>query len=140
MSTNNICFYNQNFQSLSGMWASFIVTKNWEGSQINLSGKGSCLPRKGALNYISLEWGYHKWIAVPHSNPSPQPPSKPLTTKHTCPKCWNSPFCHLFLCLNYCCIYGKQCRHWSDAAECSIWSRSTLFAKAYLSKYLRSLQ
>ena len=30
---------------------------------------------------------------------------------------------------------GKQCRPWSDAAFCSIWSGSTLFAKACLSQY-----
>ena len=35
-----------------------------------------------------------------------------------------------------CCMHGKQCRPWSDAMLWSIWSRSTLFAKAYLSQYL----
>ena len=40
------------------------------------------------------------------------------------------------MCLKYCCMYGKQCRPWSDAAFCSIWSGSTLFAKACLSQYL----
>ena len=29
-----------------------------------------------------------------------------------------------------------NCRHWSDATFCGIWSVSTLFAKAYLSQYL----
>ena len=52
------------------------------------------------------------------------------------PKIWNSPFYHLLGCLKYCCKNGKQCRTWSDAAYCSVWSGSTLFAKAYLSQYL----
>ena len=44
------------------------------------------------------------------------------------------------MCLKYCCMYGKQCRPWSDAEYCSIWSGSTLFAKAYLSQYLGLLR
>ena len=31
---------------------------------------------------------------------------------------------------------GKQCRPWSDAAYCGVWSGSTLFAKTYLPQYL----
>ena len=26
--------------------------------------RGSCLSGKGVVNYISLEWGYHKWIVL----------------------------------------------------------------------------
>ena len=55
-----------------------------------------------------------------------------LSTYHTCPKNWKSPFYYLLIAV----LYGKQCRPWSDAAFCSIWSGSTLFAKAYLSQYL----
>ena len=40
------------------------------------------------------------------------------------------------MCLKYYFKYDNQCRPWSDAAFCSIWSESTLFAKAYLSQYL----
>ena len=29
-----------------------------------------------------------------------------------------------------------KCKSWSDAAECGIWSGSTMFAKAYQSQYL----
>ena len=47
--------------------------------------------------------------------------------------------CHLLICLKYCCMYGKQCRSWSDAVFSGIWSGSTLFAKAYLSRYLGSM-
>ena len=42
--------------------------------------------------------------------------------------------------LKYCCMYGKQCKPWSDAAFCHIWSESTLFAQACLSQYLGLLQ
>ena len=59
-----------------------------------------------------------------------------LSTYHTCPKIWNSPFYYLLMYLKYCCMYGKQCGPWSDAAFCGIWSGSTLFAKVYLSQYL----
>ena len=31
---------------------------------------------------------------------------------------------------------AKQCRPWSDATFCSIWSGSTLFAHAWKSQYL----
>ena len=55
-------------------------------------------------------------------------------------KIWNSQFYYLLMGLEYCYMYGKQCRPWSDAAFCSIWSRSTLFAKAYLSQYLGLLR
>ena len=50
-------------------------------------------------------------------------------------KICNSPFYYLLMCLKYCCMHGKLCRPWSDAAFCSIWSGSTLFAKAFLSQY-----
>ena len=59
-----------------------------------------------------------------------------LSTYHTCPKIWNSPFCYLLMCLKYCCMYSKQRRHWSDTAFCGTWSESTLLANAYLSQYL----
>ena len=36
-----------------------------------------------------------------------------------------------------CCVSGKQCRIWSDAAVCGVWSGSTLFAQAYVSPYSR---
>ena len=42
--------------------------------------------------------------------------------------------------LKYCCMYGKQCRPWSDAAFCGVWSWSTQFAKAYLSQYVGLLR
>ena len=35
---------------------------------------------------------------------------------------WKNLFCYRLMCLKYCCIYGKQCRPWSDAAFCGIWS------------------
>ena len=63
-----------------------------------------------------------------------------LSTYHTCPKVWNSPLNYLLMCLEYCCMYGKQCRPWSDAAFCCVWPGSTLFAKAYLSQYLGLLR
>ena len=41
-----------------------------------------------------------------------------LSTYHTCPKIWNNPFYYFLMCLKYCCtcMYGKQCRPWSDTA------------------------
>ena len=33
-----------------------------------------------------------------------------LSTYHTCPKIWTSSFYYLLMCLEYCCMYGKQCR------------------------------
>ena len=63
----------------------------------------------------------------------------PLSTDHTCPKVWNSPFYYLLMCLKYCCIYGKQCRPWSEAGFCGIWSGFTLFAEACLSEQIRYL-
>ena len=63
-----------------------------------------------------------------------------LCTYYNCPKIWNSPFYYLLLCLKYCCMYGKQCRLWSDAEFCGIWSGSTLFAKVCLSQYLGLLR
>ena len=59
-----------------------------------------------------------------------------LWTYHTCPNIWNSQFYYLLICLKYFCMYGNQCRPWSDAAFCGVWSGSTLFAKACLSQYL----
>ena len=61
-----------------------------------------------------------------------------LSTYHTAPKILNSPFYYLLMCLKYmyCCMYDKQCRPWSDAAFCSIWSGSSLFTRACLSQYL----
>ena len=56
-----------------------------------------------------------------------------LSTYYTCLQIWNNQFKYLLMCLKYCCMYGKQCRPWSDAKFCDIWSGSTLFAKAYLS-------
>ena len=63
-----------------------------------------------------------------------------LSTDHTCPKIWNSPFCCLLMCPKYCCMFAKQCRPWSDAAFCSIWSGSTLFVKACMSQFLELLR
>ena len=57
-----------------------------------------------------------------------------FSTYHTCPKILNSPFYYLLMCLINCCMKYKQCRPWSDTTFCSIWSGSTLFAKANLSK------
>ena len=59
---------------------------------------------------------------------------------HTCYKIWNSPFSCLLMYLKYWCMYGKQCRHWSDAAFCGVWSGSTLSAKAYPSQHLGLLR
>ena len=56
----------------------------------------------------------------------------------TCPKIWNIPFYYLLMYLNYCYMYGKQCRPWSDATFSSIFSGSTLFAK--VSQYLGLLR
>ena len=62
-----------------------------------------------------------------------------LSTYHISPKIWNSPLYYLLMCQKYCCMYDKQFWSWSDAAFCSIWSGSTLFARAYLSQYLALL-
>ena len=43
-----------------------------------------------------------------------------LSTYHTCHEDWNSPFYYLLMCLKCCCMYGKQCRPWSDAAFCGV--------------------
>ena len=54
---------------------------------------------------------------------------------HTCSKIWTSPFYHLMLCL-------KTSRWMANSVDpvqmpqCSIWSGSTLFAQAHLSKHL----
>ena len=63
-----------------------------------------------------------------------------LSTHHTCPKIWNSPFCYPLMYLKCCCMYSKQCRPWSDAAFCGVWSGSTLLTKTYLSQYLGLLR
>ena len=59
-----------------------------------------------------------------------------LSTYHTCPKTKNSPFYYPLMYLKYYFMYGKQCRPWSDAAFCGIWSGTTLFAKVYLFQFL----
>ena len=38
-----------------------------------------------------------------------------LSSYHTCPKIWKTLFYCLLMNLNYCCMYGKQCRSWSSA-------------------------
>ena len=58
----------------------------------------------------------------------------------TCPKFWISQFRYLLICLKYWWMTGKQCRPRSDATFYGIWSGSTLFTEACLSKYLRLLQ
>ena len=60
-----------------------------------------------------------------------------LSSCHTrsCPKILNGPLYYLLMCLKYCCMYGKQCRPWSDVAFYSIWS-GLHWCKAYLSQYL----
>ena len=63
-----------------------------------------------------------------------------LSAYHTCRKTWNSPFYYPLMSLKYCCMYGKQCRPWSDATFCSILLGSALFAEAYQSQYLRLIQ
>ena len=59
-----------------------------------------------------------------------------LNSFHTCPKIWKSLFYYLLMCLKYYCMFGKQCRPWSDATFCDVLSWSTLFAESYLSQYL----
>ena len=59
-----------------------------------------------------------------------------LSSYHTCRKVWHSSFYYVLMCLKYCWMYGKQCRPWSDAAFCGIWSGATLFTKVHLSHYL----
>ena len=51
-----------------------------------------------------------------------------LTPYHTCPVIWMS--------VKFCCVWGKQCRPRSNAAQRGVWSGSTLFANACLSEYL----
>ena len=63
-----------------------------------------------------------------------------LSIYRICAKVWNSPFFCFLMCLKCCCMYGKQCRPWSDATFRGIWSGYTLFAKAYLSNYLGLLR
>ena len=63
-----------------------------------------------------------------------------LPSYHTSPKIWNSAFYHLLMFLNYCCMYGKQCRPWSDAVFWSIWSGSTLFAMGLSVPILRVIK
>ena len=59
------------------------------------------------------------------------------TAYNTCQKLWQSPFYYYLMCLKYCWMGCKQCRPWSDATFCGIWSGSTLFAQ---SQYLGLLQ
>ena len=58
-----------------------------------------------------------------------------LPCYYSCPKVWPSPFCYLQMCLNYCYMYEKHLRPWSDTTFCSFWSGSMLFAQASLSQY-----
>ena len=44
---------------------------------------------------------------------------------------FESRFHYLLMSLKYYCMYGKQCRPWSNATFCGVLSRSRLFAKAY---------
>ena len=37
-------------------------------------------------------------------------PMDTLSAYHICPKIWNSLFYFILMCLNCCCMYGKQCR------------------------------
>ena len=92
--------------------------------------KPYCLHQKGKKIVNQLKFAYH--ISPKYWDT--------LVTYHTSPKIWSIPFYYLLICLKYCCMYGKYCRPWSDAAFCGIWSGSTLFAKAYLSQYLGLLQ
>ena len=65
-----------------------------------------------------------------------------LTPYHTCPKHWISSFHYtvtVAVSKNWW-MSGKQCRPWSDAAFCAVWSGSTLFALACLSHYLGSIR
>ena len=57
-------------------------------------------------------------------------------TYHTSPKVWTSPFYYLLICPKPAGLSGKQCRPWSDAAFCGVWSGSLPFEYAYLSQYL----
>ena len=52
-----------------------------------------------------------------------------LSTCHMCPKIWNRIIYYLLMSLKYCCMYGKQCRPWSDTTFWGVWSGSTLFAR-----------
>ena len=45
-----------------------------------------------------------------------------------------NPFYYLWMCIKLR-MSGKQCRPWSDAAYCGVWSGSPLFAQACLSEY-----
>ena len=59
------------------------------------------------------------------------------TPYYSCPKTLNN---SIGLCIDMyknCWMSGKQCRPWSDAMFCGIWSGSTLFAQAYLSQNLQ---
>ena len=47
-----------------------------------------------------------------------------------------SPFYYLLICLKFCWMHVKQCKPWSDAAFCSIWSGFTVFAQTRLSQHL----
>ena len=97
-----------------------------------------CLQRQGICGFsrTRVKRCIHIKISLPYL---PWPKYwDTLTSYHTCPKIWNtmSSFYHFLICIKYWCMYGKQCRPWSDAAFGGIWSRSTLFVDAYLSQYL----
>ena len=62
-----------------------------------------------------------------------------LTFYQTGLKILITPNDYLLMCPKYCRMNGKQCSPWSDAAFCSIWSGSTLFAQACLSEYLGNI-
>ena len=47
---------------------------------------------------------------------------------------------YFIMCPKYCWMSNKQCRPWSNAAFCSIWCGSTLYAHACMSRYLGLLQ
>ena len=51
-----------------------------------------------------------------------------LTPYHACLKNWINPFLYLKICLKNSRLSGKQCRPWSDSAECGVRSWCTLFA------------
>ena len=100
MSTHNICVYKE-------------VDKKYTGSNLKttelldcaLIGVCAVIRSKTVLSI------YPKYLDT-------------LTIYHTCTKFWRSLFYYLLMCLKYFCIYGKQCRPWSDATFCGIWSGS----------------
>ena len=59
---------------------------------------------------------------------------------YICSKIRTRPFYYLLKQHKCCWMSGKQCRLWSDATLCSVWSGSILFAQACLSQYLGLIQ